>query len=339
MFKQSALYLRLGHYARISLALVLFLGGGATAYAKPPGSRSVPSIRAPQLLALDGGVLLAWTAVGEAQLRTAEGTWLPAFRMPMRDVLHVINRGNGFLALGLPNPKEPTATFPVVAYDNAGKEAGRWSVPSSWSLAANGTDAWAITTQEALLPLLPGGGLGSPMPVPLWRDQPPRDPRFAASPLRWQRFEWGDAIVYCHDADLTKQGYVSARCHREGAAGWAYTFGDPQGGRVVAACGAWLVAQAGRPVVQLTVIDMLSGQVTAQRTYKDAPVVQCAGRDELLVGLGRRMELLALPDLAVRWRSPRLPGAVAAVAAGEREIVYRLGAAPDILSMPRPHGD
>ncbi len=324
----------------IRLLLALSLVIGAAAKADPPPSHSIPSLRSGELLALDGGELLLWTVEGEAQLLTLQSEWLPVFRMPMSHVLQIVPQDGGFLALGVPEPGQAADAFPVVAYNNMGQQSNRWFVPPAWSLASGRGGASAITAEETMLPLRHDDSVGRPVPVPQWREQPPRDPRFASSPMRWRRFEWGDASVYCHDADVAKQGHLPARCHREGAAGWAHTFDDRQGGRVVAACGAWLVTQASGPSAPLTVIDMVSGQVAGQRNNAHAvngPLLfSCAGHDELLLGRGRRLVLLALPGLTVRWRSPRLVGDVRALAVTRRAFVYRLGSQAEVRTMPRP---
>jgi hypothetical protein len=293
-------------------------------------TRYTPSFTITNILALPNDRLLLWAEDGQIQIRESNGELNPVARLPFEKIIDIKPKGSGILVLG--EPKLAFGASPIFALDAKGNAIDHWSVAAVREIYADESGDWAMQFKNEVIELMPGGLLGKSEHIPEWTKQPARPRRLSSLPLQWHRYYWQGITVYCHNADLSKEGSASARCERPGTEGWAYigslTLSDP-----VITCGQWLIMHVGKSAQKLIVLDFKSGKVMGNsEDFKSSPKV-CSGDNNLLIGTNR-LELVQLPSLKSVWQSPVQPSLIVMLAATERYFAYRLAKGQDIYVWP-----
>jgi hypothetical protein len=274
------------------------------------------------LLALPGDQLLSWEVHGRAQLRSTAGVWSD-FNLPLTSLMDVMAFEGGMLVAG----QNGEGRAVVGSFALTGRERERWVLPKSAEFGVDLDVAPARATIREGVALLRSNGL-----VELRRHV--ADVHAAAS-TRPRTIEDDGQTVACHPADLSMAHRAPGHCWQLGPGGWSLEGSFLQ---FPLGCGRWLVVRSGAEALGLTVHALASGQVAGAKSYAAAPVLACAGPDELLVG-GTDLSLLQLPSLQPVWQRGVGVHPVRELAVLEHHYAYLSNGTSEVILLPRAAGE
>lgn len=290
---------------RASAFVTLLLVAGTLADASA-ANRCVSSEKV--ALACDGivaggaGGALVWSSAGTVQVRHADGRWTPVIGIGAPDLRTAIADDAGFLvaskgpkvqALLLDREGTKRESWILDFPDGAKMGGERIDFTGDISLLSRSGRRWAVTNR-ALVPLLPGGKLGTPEPFPVPFISLIARASFQLVPSADVLVHEGERVLLCTGADILAEGYGEGLCELTGARGWRVGNAYDGPGRTVL-CGDWLVHVAEN---RIGVRAVGTGRlVKEKRIAAGLPQVSCAGPDRVAVGESKTLELMALPSL------------------------------------------